>query len=61
MTDEETALVMCYTGWTQEMAKGSIAQWQASDSSWSAEYMKQYLSARDLEKLERLTTEADDA
>ena len=59
MTDEETAIVMCYTGWTREMAEGAIAQWRASDSSWSAEYIKQYLSARDLENLERLTTETD--
>lgn len=60
MIDEETAIVMCYTGWTQRMAKHAIAQWQAESPDWSAKYIKQFLSARDLENLERLTLEADD-
>jgi len=60
MIDEETAIVMCYTGWTREMARGSIAQWRAGNPDWSAEYMRQCLSARDLEKLERLITETND-
>lgn len=58
MINEETDIVMCYTGWTQETAAGAIAQWRAGDPDWSAEYIKRYLSAQ---TPKRLTTEADDA
>ena len=54
MIDEETAIVMCYTGWSQETAKAAVAQWQAIKGGWDVKFMKQYLSARDLERLERL-------
>lgn len=57
MIDEETAIVMCYTGWTQETANAAIAQWQAAEVGWNVEYIRQYLSARDLARLERLTNE----
>ncbi len=55
--DKETAIVMCYTGRSLEMARAAIAQWQQGLPGWSAEYIRRYLSARDLEKLERLTDE----
>jgi len=57
MIDEETAIVMCYTGWNQEMAKAAIVQWRAAEVGWDAECMRRYLSIRDLERLERLTKE----
>ena len=59
MIDEETAIVMCYTGWAQGMARGAIVQWRRALPDWDATYMKQYLSAQSLEKLKRLTTEAN--
>jgi len=59
MVDEETAIVMCYTGWSQETAGHAISQWRRATPDWDAKYIKPYLSARDLKKLERLTTEAN--
>lgn len=58
MIDEETAIVMCYTGWAEWMVRDAIIQWREALPDWDAKHMKQYLSVRDLEKLERLTTEA---
>jgi len=55
--DRETAIVMVYTGWSQETARAAIEQYRDYIENWTAEYMLQYLSARDLEKLERLCGE----
>jgi len=60
MIDKETAIVMCYTGWTREMATAAIIRWRIVEPDWSTEHMKRYLSAHAQEKLKRLTGEMND-
>jgi len=60
MIDEDTAIVMCYTGWKEQTARNAIAQWRNTTPDWNAKYIKPFLSAQDLKRLERLTSEVND-